>query len=199
MRGINFIREREAGIAARRITCRGYAIRLATLLLIVFLGIVPLETMVSSARVRSRTAQKQVGALSSRIENERALRARLDIQCAQAARFAETRKRTQAWRHVMGEIAGALPEDVWVKGISSDVQGDEAALTLACQATSLTLATDFALGLKRSPVFSSAMLTATTRSGDGRDSSVQFDCLVRVAKGVLTRPATEASPKEGSK
>jgi hypothetical protein len=197
MRGINFLRERQVEMAARRVTCRGYAIRCGVVLFVVVLGILPLETSVTSARVRSRAAQAAAVEATSRVEGERARRAEIDVQYAQQARFAATRERTQAWRRILAEIAKAIPEDVWVLEMASEVDGDGVALTLSCRATSLALATDFALTLRRSPLFTSAMLTATASQGEEADPGVRFDCLVRVADGVLSKPVAETAPGTG--
>jgi Tfp pilus assembly protein PilN len=191
MRRINFLRERAAEITARRIACRSYGIRLAVLLLIILLAAVPLQSVVSAARSRAHKAQADAAILKQRVDSREQERRQLDVRSAQCDRRTEAQNRTQAWRRVLAGIAEALPPDVWISEIAADTSapagGGGATLTLTCHATSLALATDFALALKRSPLFSSASLTATANQG----SEIRFDCRVIVAAGILAPAALE--------
>jgi Tfp pilus assembly protein PilN len=147
---------------------------------------------VVSARREYGAASAQATAIESRVKEQRHLRKQLDIASQQALRFAEAERQTQAWRKVLADVATALPADVWVTAIASQSDGSAVRLTLTCEGTSLDLATQFVMALKRSGTFTSAKLSATRNDAIGRERKVRFECVITVSDRVLGAPASSA-------
>ena len=203
MRQINFLRERQIDIARRKLVCRVYTIRLGILLAVAVVGIIPVQSTLMAARHEYWAATKDTRAVEKRVKAEREMKDALGTQSAQAVRFADAERRTQAWRRVIGELARRMPDDVWVTAIKSQAEGNPVVLTLTCQSTSLDVATQYIMALKQSDVFTSAKLATTRRSGTDTGTAIGFECVVSVDPKVLGPPASTPPPppppKDGGK